>query len=273
MKRFALVSLVLSVAGVVAVGCGGDDETTQPTGWLYPNATSFCARAAEVVCNDEVVTGCYGSSSSSLEDDKQSCLDAYASQQVCNPNDLPYKPNAAEECISQLGSVWSDGRIDMTEYEAMTAACNKVFFEGRETDAECDKDIDCNTLDGAVCLLKTGQTQGTCQIPELVDNGNDCPADNAVCGEGYYCDPSAEACISRADIGDECGADKPCVESALCSEQTSLCVAKTANGGVCTNPLQCANGFCALPVGQTEGTCAAAITLDVTSSYCVPFRP
>jgi hypothetical protein len=274
MKSLACVGLALGVVGAMFVGCGGDDTTSTPTpGWPYPSETSFCNKLAEVACNDTVVTDCYGSSAASLPDDKAACTEAYKATTNCNPDNLDYHPDKAEECINQIASIWTDAKVDMTELDTAMAVCNQVFFQGLDTGSPCATDTDCDTLGGATCVQKTGQTEGSCQVAHTVGGGQPCDSPSAVCGDDFYCDPSVSACIARANVAAACSAVKPCEQDALCADATNQCVPKTDNGDPCTAAGQCKGGFCDLPRGATEGMCASTMMLATTSSFCLPFNP
>ncbi len=257
-----------AVAGLLTVACA-DTETSEPSGPAYGTETAFCKAVAEVVCNSEVVSACYGSSDATLPDDTESCVEQYARQARCNPGGFPYDSAGAEGCIAAMKAAYADAIINQVDVENMAEGCLPVFSTGGVEGSACDIDSDCDGKASLRCVIKGGE--GTCQVPEVITPGQKCGEPQQVCEEGYYCG-SDDACIVRPDADGDCSEIKPCVETALCTD--GVCVAKTDNGGTCTTAAECLGGFCVIASEATEGSCGAQYALSpTTGESCLPFLP
>jgi hypothetical protein len=266
--------VVLGGVGAWIAGCVVSEETTPPVTqtWPYPDEAAFCAKLGEVVCNDDVVTDCYGSSDESLPDDKTSCIEAYSALSNCNPNGFTYHPITAEACLEAMTLIWGDARVDETEIEDATEACIAVFYEPGAVGDSCTMDGQCDTPADLRCVIKAGDTEGTCRKPDSIGGGYSCDAPDAICADAFYCDATFH-CTERPGINDACSPTMPCDTSTLCTPTTEICDAKEENGVACASADECLNGFCNKPRGSDNGVCGATITLDGTSANCEPFLP
>jgi hypothetical protein len=273
LARKCVATLVVGGVGWWAGACVSEETTpvVEQT-WPFPDETSFCAKLGEVVCNDEVVTDCYGSSEASLPDDKAACAEAYGALSQCNPNGFTYHPETAQACIDAMTLIWTDARVDETELEDATEACIEVFYEPGAVGDACTLDGECETPEGLRCVIKDGDTEGTCRVPDRISGGYSCDAPDAICAEAFYCDATFH-CTERPGINDACSPTMPCSTSTLCNPTTELCDAKRDNGVGCTAAEQCLNGFCNKPRNSDDGVCGATMTLDGTSANCAPFLP
>jgi len=257
-----------AMAGLLVVACA-DTETSEPAGPAYGSETAFCKAVAEVVCNSNVVTACYGSSDATLPDDTASCVEQYSRQANCNAGAFPYNSAGAEGCIAAMKAAYADATINQTDLDNIADACLPVFSSGGPEGTICDIDSDCDGAANLRCVIKAGE--GSCQVPEEIAPGQNCGQPQQVCEEGYYCG-SDDACIVRPGVDGDCSETKPCVETALCID--AVCVAKTDNGGTCTEDGACVGGFCVMATGAPDGTCAAQYGLSpTTAGSCTAFLP
>jgi hypothetical protein len=270
---FGRFALVLGMAGALAGGCTVTEETTQVTPDPFPDVATFCAKVAAAVCNQYVVTACYGSDANSLPTDTQSCIDAYSQLAVCNPGNLPFHKDQAANCLAQLQAAYADAKIEAAEVKAVEDACVLVFFTGLGSGSTCTSDSVCNTLGQLRCVIKAGDTDGTCEIPVEVTGGLDCSAPNAQCIEGFYCDGSN--CLGMPGEGHACSTTIPCQDTCVCSAATGgVCNLKMANGVQgCTADNDCQSGFCTKATDAATGRCMGTSVLAGTSENCAPFLP
>lgn len=265
-------TLALLTSAVALGACTTTEE--EPDGSTSPYATEsgFCAALAEAECNDQVVTGCFGSDEASLPSDRSKCISAR--KNLCNPQGLDYNSGAAQTCIAARRSALADAQLTMVELAAAEKACLEVFSRGGASGASCSADVDCDTADDLRCVIKPGAASGNCAEPTFVDGGVDCSAPNAVCNEGFYCSAeSGNICREQPAEGDDCSASAPCAEGFNCSVATGgVCLAKGQGGDSCASAGECAGGFCSKPTGAANGTCTSTDQLTSTSQSCDSFR-
>ena len=239
----------------------------------YPTVADFCAKLAEVVCNDEVVEVCYGSDDASLEQDKQSCVAAFMTTPRCNPN-IPYHHEGAEACIAAWQEVYADASVSAEQLEEAEEACLETFYDELGIlNMDCVYDHECDVMAGLTCVVKPGAASGTCQELDEVAGGYPCDDIDQLCITGFYCDPESNACLARKGVGQSCDTEILCQESALCSAPVDgTCEAKLANNEDCTADEQCTGGLCNKASGSAEGVCAATIPLYQNGAVCDDFK-
>ena len=273
-RMVVAATVVVAGAGVSSAACV-TSESIEPSGAAYPTKQAFCDRLAELVCNDAVVRGCYGSSDSSLVQDKDSCVIAFRSTDTCRPS-LDYHSDDADSnakaCMAAWQGVYADAALDADEIADAEEACLAAFHDPGPENVDCEADYDCNYASGLRCVTKPGAINGTCQVPEEIAGGYDCSEINQTCVEGFYCDGSGN-CLARENVGDACSSEVLCVEAANCSAPVDgTCVAKASNNSPCQQDLDCADGLCNVGTGSTEGLCAGTITLNQNAAACDVFR-
>jgi hypothetical protein len=265
----ALLGLMLG--GCVVVGA---DDPPGPTGpvYTYPTEAAFCAALATAECNDLVVEACYASDEASLPTDRSRC--SSARENACNPMNLTYHPQYADDCIAERTRVLADAELTMEEIATAEEACIGVFSRGGAAGTPCTATIDCDTGTGLRCIMKPGTTSGSCEIPILLSGGDRCDAADAVCPADTFCSEMAgNYCVARPIEGEACSTLMPCADAYLCGATDMLCAAKAANGEVCAAAEECSSGFCTLPTGGgTSGICTGVWALEVTSANCDEFR-
>jgi hypothetical protein len=267
MKRVAWGVLFL---GGVFAACGGKRTNTDPE-YQYPTEESFCTAVSEIECNDAVVKACYGSDSATLEEDRASCQAARLSQ--CNPLQLPYHQEVADECILARQQALQDAIWTKDELDAVETACLPVLSKQLPDGAQCTSNFDCDSTAGLRCVIKFGSTTGVCGVPALMSGGEDCSDPLAVCDSAYYCEQQVSACLARPVMDEECSEAAPCAEDFYCSGiDPGTCVAKTKNGLGCAKDELCAGGFCIGATATMEGVCSSTLPLQINAISCDPFQ-
>lgn len=269
-SRTLVAISALSCAFSMAIGCGGSETTELPPS-PFATEQGFCTKLAEAQCSKAVVQNCYSSSAETLEEDTLNCRQQAAQPSVCNPNGHSYRQSGAEACIAAWKTAYTDGKLELDELDDAYEACLAVYSGGRGVGQECVADHDCAAHEGLRCVVKVG-AEATCQVPEEVGSGDSCSPAGAVCEEGYYCNPDVTSCIAERMPGEACSETQPCVADALCV--ADQCQAKATNSTTCTDPNECAGGFCIKGTNDTEGLCGAVLTLSpTTAGSCSIFLP
>jgi hypothetical protein len=262
MKRL-LLPLVLAVGWF---GCSGDQPGPGAEEDKFKSEGAFCAEWAKVACNDEVVSACNGTKSGCIESQQSACG-------VVVP--LGYESTYAEDCLNAVEDAYEDAELDAEELDVVLRLggdCATLVDGGEDEGDGCAESFDCNGVNGYVCVIKPGETAGTCQAPNEVPTGDLCRADDAVCGPDDYCDPGTTRCITRlasepCPFDDACPADYRCDIAAGATEGT--CEPRLSNGDDCIANEECASGIC---LGATNKVCASNVVLTVESSLCDTLR-
>lgn len=259
----------LSLAAILA-GCGGTDTDTG-SDYAHPDQASFCQALGEAECNTSVVKACYGSDDATLPADRESCITARAAD--CNPAELPYHPERADACLAARSQALADGVWTHQEIDAVDEACLPVFSKEGPEGAICAGGTDCDTASGLVCIIKLGDLEGICAIPVAMSGGEDCASPEAVCGDGFYCDPQVSHCLANPEVDDACSAAAPCDSTSYCtSPDDGSCVEKTKNGDSCTKDELCSGGFCVGATDSKPGVCSSTWPLQINAESCDPYR-
>src|SRR3954469_19020088 len=86
----ACAALMLG-GGLIGAGCGGTDTST---------IVGFCEAQAIAECSYPVVQACYGSNDASIDADTTTCIATRSQPVKCNPDNLPYHANFADNCVN-----------------------------------------------------------------------------------------------------------------------------------------------------------------------------
>ncbi len=280
-KILGFAGFLLSLAAGLGCGVSTDSTPAQGSLYTYPTEASFCTALAEAECAATVVEACYGDSSA---ENTNQCVSARSEARTCRT--IPgyegadmagaqYDPASADACVQNRKQIYADAKLTRDELDSAGKACVAVFSRSLGLGAPCETDIDCDTKSALSCILKAGQSEGTCAVPEVVAPGADCSGDDQVCDEGQFC--GAEGfCFAGYGEGKECAADKPCQADFLCTPDeggSSLCVAKVGAGGDCSEDAQCEGTFCNKAAGSDMGVCTSTLTLTQIGQSCEAFLP
>lgn len=254
------------MGGLAVLGCSGSDEQPDP----YATVPQFCLAWGKAACTSTPVTRCAGADSATAElTDK--CV---ASQQTfCETlfeGVTGYSSRNADRCLGAVRDAYSDGALTAAEISTVRyrgEPCNRLIKGPQGVGETCTSDDDCNTLDEYTCVFKSGK--GTCQIPELVPNGDACDAPAASCNPGYYCDDSN--CVASKAAGKACTDTFECKTGLVCDADTAKCLERVSQTE-CTEDADCTTGACDLPVGAAKGLCVNNILLSPSNSTCENLR-
>jgi hypothetical protein len=136
--------------------------------------------------------------------------------------------------------VFEDAKLTACLAHIRGATCEALNTTNHLTGVEgCDSFVQPLVLPGATCSFDWECQRGRC----VEAAGGDATATG-----GHVCRADARA-------GESC-ATLPCEAGLICEGATTTCVALVANGGACSNGLQCKSGRCAPAAsGAGAGTC------------------
>src|SRR5687768_2764816 len=167
MKTLSLLSW--SMLALVAA-CGGSEAGPGSGSTSLANAGSFCQSWAKAACNPSVVDACRAQ-------DADSCIDSQQSFCLALLPSLGYDPKFAQECVDAVADAYADAELTSDELRVvlqLAAPCDRLIKGSGEAGDNCAEDIDCNTLSDLRCVIKTGEAQGSCQVPAEVGGGDPC---------------------------------------------------------------------------------------------------
>jgi hypothetical protein len=235
---------------------------------------AFCSALAQTECNQAVVSACFIANPNTLGQDTQTCENAIASPETCNPSNRTYHAAFAQGCLNAVGALYGGAPdLDPGADAAQVQACNAVFNNGGQTGVPCAADTDCDVGDGFACVTHAGGT-GSCQTPQQIQPGESCSFPAAQCTTGFYCEGSGH-CISNPTVGQSCGPGIACDQTSFCAIPKSggtmgTCQTLLADQSPCTDGSQCNGGFC---VAENEGSVCAGgpAPLSFDTPACRPF--
>lgn len=257
---------LFSVALTFPLGCTVEKEVPPDP---LATATGFCSAWAERACATDVVENCNANSAD----------DCRATQTDFCADLLPaaYSSAHAGECLDAVAAAYSDAKLTPTEINLVThlgGACAQLSKGTVAKGGSCSKSEQCDTAGGLDCIIKEGDTKGSCEEPEEIAAGEDCTGPAQVCKSGYFC--SDGNCIAQRANGKTCDGDYACKPESHCvvaeGEDAATCVAKLALNETCAADGECASGYCAIGKGDTEGSCASTIVLTRTEPLCENLR-
>lgn len=268
MKKLLILSLGLAAFAGCAVDAAGPKRTEDTS---LKDRGSFCKAWAEAACNDDVVDSCQAP-------DQETCIAAQKAHctMIVPPG---YKSTRAEECITAVAHAYDDAELDKADLDLVLnlgGECSHLVEGVSGVGGSCLLPTDCNTVKGYSCVIKAGNPEGTCQIPDSQGPGEPCDEPAQVCDPGAYCAGSDEDgynCLVTKAQGKACTYDAMCDTSALCDKSASTddgltgkCGPKLERSATCTKPEECASGICL--EASTKSVCADAVRLTIESSYC-----
>jgi hypothetical protein len=250
------------------VACGGSEPGPGSGESSLGTAATFCQAWGHAACNAGVVDACGG-------DDAEACV---ASQQSFCLDLLPYgyQPKFAQECLDAVEAAYSDANLsaeELTVVLQLGEPCDRLIKGIGAANASCAESTDCNTLDGLRCVVKPGETQGTCQVPVEVGGGDRCSAPEQFCADGYYC--SGSNCIATKELGEACGFDTECSPEHRCTataDAAGECVERLDDAEPCTADGECQSNLCAISRTTMEGICVSDIRLSAVIPICENLR-
>jgi hypothetical protein len=263
--RKPLLALCL-LALTLPTGCGTDEETPPDP---LRNAGGFCKSWAQSACQQKVVDNCNAPSMDDCIDKQEDfCLGVIPEN---------YSSKHAKECLSAVKAAYTDAVLSLDEIDVVIrlgAPCDRLSSGTSDQGDSCEKNDDCDTAAGLVCVIKAGQASGSCEEPVEVGGGEACDQPEQVCSGSFYCD--GENCLAYKKTDADCEADYQCKPSDHCVTETDAptgsCVARLASSETCTADADCQSRYCAIESGGTEGLCANSIILSLHEPLCENLR-
>ena len=264
--------LILSLGMAAFAGCSSDasgpklDETDNS----LKDRGSFCKAWANAACNEDVVDSCQAA-------DADACI---AAQRNYCVSLVPagYKSTHADECIAAVKRAYDDAELNKTELEIVLKLggdCGRLVDGGSAEGVSCTVSTDCNTVKGYECVIKAGNSEGTCQVRKIQGPGEPCDEPAQVCDTGAYCagnDDDGYNCLVTKPTGKTCTYDAMCDTSDLCDVSgssdgvTGKCAPKLERSDTCATNEECASGICLQ--GSTKSACADSVKLTFGSPFC-----
>lgn len=218
-------------------------------------------------CGPEVIDVCQAASASRCQaSQKEYCLD------LVPPS---YAPDQARVCLDAVEAAYADADLDGEELKTVTqlgAPCHLLVRGSGGADAPCTSSAECDGPRGFVCVIKGGDIDGTCQIPEEVGGGFDCSEPQQTCEEGFYC--NGENCIAHRRLDARCTVDTECGPEAYCEavppELDKVCTPRSDISEPCSSARECLSGVCLLAGG--ESLCVERVRLSPSEPLCQSLR-
>lgn len=257
----ALLGSLLSCSGVEE-GPGAERMAA------LSQASGFCTEWAEAACNETVVRHCAARN-------QDACI---ASQQTYCERLMPamdYEADQAMVCLDAVKAAYDDGELDATERDIvhnLAEPCEQMFSGSLGEGESCSRSNECRTEDGLTCVIRQGDSLGTCQEREVVEGGFSCTEVNQVCAEGFYCD--GEHCVATRQDGDSCDEKNPCAQDLECVSEDDVqeCKPKYRTGEGCREDNDCLSDICVRSPGAERGLCADTLVLSAGDALCDSLR-
>lgn len=252
MPRFTFTTFGLSL---FLFSCSGDDAKPR-------TREVFCQEWAVQACSSAVVSACQATSAETCRLTQQGfCMNLV-------PN--TFSDESADACLAAVGAAYADA--DLTGDELATvlelgAPCNRVVGGAAGRGETCANDGDCSGS-ALECVIKGGQSAGTCQVPEAVGAGLKCAAAQQVCVPGFYC--NGANCIEAKGEGETCTNDQECGADGWCGAD-GLCASRLAVNEACTSSNQCLSSLC-YSFASVDRTCIDRLRLSRSEPVCADLR-
>jgi hypothetical protein len=257
--RRSTVSLVLFAAVPTLGACSskGDDGE--------PSADVFCEARANRECI--VAEACTVTQDACTTARRATCAQQMATAAL---DQRFYSPTRGSDCLMAIARAFGAAPVPGWELDAraegsMAEVCNRVFEgRGKEGDA-CSTDAQC--APGFACA--NGQGKRICATRTVHLDGEACGNPGDTCAEGLFCNGATGVprCAARPAAGEECSADKPCLESLRCD---TVCRPKLGVGEKCGSSDDCgaAAPYCDPYAGFV---CGPGLILTGASPVCREF--
>ncbi|MBS2015719.1 MAG: hypothetical protein JST00_22720 [Deltaproteobacteria bacterium] len=182
----------------------------------YPSVDSFCAAKADAECTN-LAAGCGATVEACKSLRTDACKASAATAQGAGRN---YKPANAEACISSVGATYSPKVVDPEKEVQTIDTCERVFAGSKAANTQCASNYEC---DGAQICDKT-----VCATKVDTAIGSACGDPGKVCSKGAFCAQQGpnKFCVAKKADGEICTPDSPCKEDLRC-------VGAGAGGGSC----------------------------------------
>lgn len=259
MKQCFSFILVLGLGAAAA--CSGEQPGPGAGNSRIRTESGFCTEWARAVCGANVVTAC------EYADGVDGCRD-FQLGYCLNLVPSGYSSAHAQDCINAAKTAFSDATItaeEASEVLNLGGNCSRLVDGGVAEGDPCSSDFDCNMVEENRCVIKPGNVEGTCHVPEPVGGGGRCDDAAAVCDDGFYCD--GRNCVVVLEGDEPCVNDAECGSAALCvvgGDGIGLCTPKLESQGECMADNECVSSFC------VSGRCRVRVNLSLdVPEFCV----
>jgi hypothetical protein len=262
MKRLILPTL----SAFVWFGCSGSQPGPGAEEDKLSTEAAFCAEWAKAVCSEDAVLACNGTRSGCLTTQQAAC-------RVLVPPG--YQSDHAEDCLEAVEDAYADAELTAEELEVVLKLggdCSRLNDGGQEEGDDCVANVDCDGVNGFECVIRPGDSSGTCQIPVEVAPGGRCSTPEAVCPADVYC--NGTNCVVRSLEGETCAGDmcEPGLRCALATGDTeTTCIPMLGIGDPCSADADCASNVC-IGSTDTDKICVSSIILTVRDPLCRDLR-
>lgn len=250
----------------LASGCKSKDDAPPDP---LASRIGFCQAWAEAACSDSVVMYC---NVPKVEDCRSTQSDFCLG--IIPEN---YASAHAQECLDAVRDAYADA--DLTSEEIPTVLrlatpCDRLSSGTSAEGESCDRDDDCDTSAGAICIRKLGAKKGTCGEPEEVPAGDPCDGPAQVCADGYFC--NGENCVAYKNTGKACDGDYMCKPEDHCviptEEASGTCEKRADLSEECSSDDDCQSHYCDLAPSASQGLCASTLRLSTREPLCDNLR-
>jgi hypothetical protein len=222
----------------------------------------FCRDWAAAAWSEETVSACQAESA-------EECR--HAQEGFCRDlvPEKGFSDAFGDVCIDAVSAAYEDADLEDDELGTvlkLAEPCDKLIAGPKARGESCSSNSDCDAPAGYVCVKKSDDEKGSCEIPEPAEAGRDCSAAQKTCPSGFYCD--GKNCVESKDVGDECTIQEECGETGYC--HSGKCAARVAVNAKCTEDYECSSGICY----EFEGdkTCTDRIRLARAEPICEDLR-
>jgi hypothetical protein len=249
-KHLVLGSLSLSLM----LACEGDkDPRTREV---------FCRDWAAAACSEDTVSACQAASAEECRHSQEDfCRDLVPEK--------GFSDAYGDTCIDAVSAAYEDADLKGDELGTvlkLAQPCDKLNAGPKERGESCSMNSDCDAPAGYVCVMKSDQEKGSCEIPEETGAGRDCSAAQKTCPSGFYC--NGENCVEAKDVGEKCTIQAECGDTGYCDKDK--CAARATVGSACNADYECAAGICYEFEGKK--TCTDRIRLARAEPLCEDLR-
>jgi hypothetical protein len=269
--RLTLVARAAALGGLLALALTHCSATKDGPG-AGPNPlgteTGFCRAWAANACNQTVVDDCQAP-------DVDACLTAQAA--FCMGK-VPsgYEPDNAQACLDRVKLAYDDAELSLEDIRVVLQfgePCDKLIRGSAPQGGSCTQDTDCDTLSDHKCVIKAGETYGTCYEPVVVGGGRGCDAPEETCEDGFYC--NGMNCVERLGPDAECTSDAECSAELRCvigpaddaGVSAGSCQPRNVLSAECTADAECQSGYCSIAPGE-PGLCADMVRFGLREPVC-----
>lgn len=261
---FALGALLLATVAACSAGKKKGPGAGVPDDPLA-DPEVLCEEWGARACNDRVVSTCLAASTDDcVQSQKAFCLQIVPDE---------YTTETAEACLNVVRNAYEDATLTSTEFGIVVNGGGACSFIEESSSGEGGRCIDDDDCQGDLrCVIRPGDEEGVCLVPDVVGGGFSCSEPNQICDTGFYCDGTN--CLARRGAGESCSDVVKCLEGFACegAPGEEICLVRGQIGNVCVFNSECLSGICFKSSGSGDGLCADEIILSGAAALCQNLR-